>query len=52
MSPEPDAMGIAGTAGSGSVASPTPEAGLEVDVQVAFEGFDLAGSSRRSRRLA
>lgn len=41
MSPEPDAMAIAGTAGSGSVASPTPEAGLEVDVQIAFEGFDL-----------
>ena len=41
MSPEPDAMGIAGTAGSGSAASPTPEARLEVDVQVAFEGFDF-----------
>ena len=41
MSPEPEAMGIAGTAGSGTVVSPTPEAGLEVDVQVAFEGFDL-----------
>lgn len=44
MSPEPDAMGMAGSTGSGSVASPAsppPEARLEVDVQVAFGGFDL-----------
>lgn len=41
MSPEPDAMGIAGPEGSGSAASPALGARLEVDVQVAFEGFDL-----------
>lgn len=41
MSPEHDVMGIAGTAGSGSAASPAPEARLEVDVRVAFGGFDL-----------
>jgi len=41
MSPEHDAMGSAGTAGSRSAASPALEARLEVDVRVAFGGFDL-----------
>lgn len=40
MSPEADAKGMT-TAGSGSAASPALEARLEVDVQVAFDGFDL-----------
>ncbi len=41
MSPEPEAIAIAGTAGCGSAASPALEARLEVDVRVAFDGFDL-----------
>ncbi len=44
MSPEPHAMGMAGSTGSGSAASPAsppPESRLEVDVRVAFDGFDL-----------